>query len=240
MTILHVADLHFTSHWFRWLLNEAPPHDLLVIAGDILSLDSSLTHAAQVEWLARNWFEVYDRPVALCSGRHDLVWSCSGEVWQPAGWLRSFAGPSTWVDGDRFNLHGLSFLSIGCATQPRGGLANIWITHAPPTGAATARTAGGGDGGDFRLATAFLKYKPQMVLSGQVHAPDQWCEWLDDTLMLNPGSTPMARFPNHILINTDQRTLSRITAAPWGPVVETRHFDEVPTAVSRRLSSSLA
>jgi Icc-related predicted phosphoesterase len=100
-------------------------------------------------------------------------------------------------------LNGTSVLSIGCATRPRGGEADIWVVHAGPTKTLVTAHASGGDGGDPDLNASVTRYAPRLVFSGHVHDPVRWCQREDATLFLNPGHVAHAEIPNHILVRTD-------------------------------------
>lgn len=211
MTILHVTDFHFNQHWFDWLRHHAPSHDLLAMSGDMLNLAGATPHPKQIAWVS-DWINDYPRPICLCSGNHDLEWDAKAELWTPAYWLRRLASPSVWVDGQRVTLDALSVLNISCTTRPKGHEADIWVVHAPPAKTSVATRMNGRDAGDPDLAGPVRRYAPRIVLSGHVHDPVRWFEQKDATLYLNPGRTPDAPFPNHILLNTEDLSCQLITA----------------------------
>jgi Icc-related predicted phosphoesterase len=201
MKILHVSDLHFTKHWYHWLSNEAPAHDLLVISGDLLDLHNVTAHSKQIQWVSQ-WIDSHPRPVCVCSGNHDLEWDARTERWTPAYWLRAFDNPLVRGDGQRVMLDGLSLLTISCTTRPKGAPADIWVVHAPPTNTAVARRPSGRDAGDPDLVASVRSHTPRVVLAGHVHDPIHWHERTESTLYLNPGHTAGAPFPNHIILQT--------------------------------------
>jgi Icc-related predicted phosphoesterase len=203
MTILHVTDFHFNKRWFDWLLHRAPPYDLLVMSGDMLDLADATPHRKQIAWVS-DWINRHPRPMCVCSGNHDLEWDSESERWQPAYWLRDLANPRVWIDGQRVELDGHSILNIGCTTRPKGGEADIWVVHAPPTKTLVAARANGGDSGDPHLVDPVRRHAPQLVLSGHVHNPIQWRDHAGPTLFLNPGRNATAEFPNHILVHTER------------------------------------
>ena len=210
MIILHVTDFHFNKRWFDWLPDNAPAHDLLVMSGDMLNLSDPAPHRKQIYWVA-DWIRDYPLPIAICSGNHDLEWDPETELWTPAYWLRELAGPHVLTDGQRVTLDGFSLLSISCTTRPKGAEADIWVTHAPPTGTVVATRASGRDAGDRDLVAPVRRYKPRAVLAGHVHDPRHWFEEKDSTLFLNPGRTANARIPNHILLDTRDLSCEFIT-----------------------------
>lgn len=212
MTILHVTDFHFNKRWYNWLLHSAPAHDLVVMSGDMLDLSAAAPHRRQIEWVT-DWLSDYPRLISVCSGNHDLEWDSETGRWTPAYWLRRIDNPNVWTDGQRIWLDGLSFLNIGATTRPKGGAADVWVVHAPPSGTAVATRANGSCGGDPDLGAAAHRHAPRLVLSGHVHNAIHWQESRNGTLFLNPGYDPEADFPNHILVETDRLGCELITAA---------------------------
>ena len=213
MTILHVTDFHFNQHWFDWLLHRAPAHDLAVMSGDLLDLSIATPQRRQIEWVS-NWFNDYPRPIAVCSGNHDLEWDSEAERWTPAYWLRDIANPHVWTDGQRVEWNGVSVLMIGATTRPKGGEADVWVVHAPPSKTLVATRSNGIDAGDVDLVAATGRHAPRLVLSGHVHSPRHWRERRDGTLFLNPGRNAEAAFPNHILVRTEDMRTQFISAPP--------------------------
>ena len=212
MTILHVTDFHFNKRWFDWLLHRAPAHDLVVMSGDMLDLSAATPQGRQIEWVS-DWLNDFPRPISLCSGNHDLEWDSAADRWTPAYWLRRIDNPNVWTDSQRITLNRLSILNIGATTRPKGGDAEVWVVHAPPSKTAVATRAKGIDGGDPDLVAAISRYAPRLVLSGHVHHAVSWREYRDGTLFLNPGFDQGAAFPNHILVQPDRLTSQLITAA---------------------------
>lgn len=212
MTILHVTDFHFNKRWFDWLLHRAPAHDLVAMSGDMLDLTAATPHRRQIEWVS-DWLNDFPRPISLGSGNHDLEWDDAAERWTPAYWLRRIDNPNVWTDGQRIGLAGVSILNLGATTRPKGGAADVWVVHAPPSGTAVATRSNGADAGDPDLVSAARRYAPRLVLSGHVHHPLSWHEHRDGTLFLNPGCDAETRFPNHILVQPESGRSELITAA---------------------------
>lgn len=211
MIILHVTDLHFNQRWFHWLAQAAPPHDLLVLAGDLLDHRRATPQRAQIAWVSQ-WFADWPGTIALCSGNHDLEWDSSTGRWAPAYWLRDVARPHISIDGQSVVRGGLTVLSLGSAMQPRGAKADIWVVHAPPAGTLVASPVAGGNDGDPDLVTAVHRFAPRLVLSGHIHQPKRWWAYYAGALLLNPGHDAEAAFPNHILIDTDTLDCRHLTA----------------------------
>ncbi|MFT3870380.1 MAG: metallophosphoesterase family protein [Nibricoccus sp.] len=231
MIILHVTDFHFNKRWFDWLPNNAPPHDLLVMSGDLLNLSDATSQQKQIDWVS-TWINEYPHPMCLCSGNHDLEWDAKAERWTPAYWLRSLASPKVWTDGQRVALDGISLLNIGCTTRPKGGKADLWVVHAPPAKTLVATRASGRDAGDPDLLGPARRYAPRVVFSGHVHDPIHWCEQTEPTLYLNPGRTPDALFPNHILLKTDDLSSELITVDKWDTSKKFPATARIPIAVT--------
>lgn len=216
MILLHVTDFHFNKRWFDWLLHRAPPHDLVVMSGDMLDLTIATPQQKQIEWVSA-WLNDFPRPLVVCSGNHDLEWDSAHARWTPAYWLRDIVNPLVWTDGQRVRFDGLSILSIGATTRPKGSPAHVWVVHAPPTGTLVATRTNGDDAGDPDLISPVRRYAPRLVLSGHVHLPLSWQAHGDRTLFLNPGCNPEAPFPNHILVRTDHMSSQLITAPREDP-----------------------
>lgn len=102
----------------------------------------------------------------------------------------------------------------------------MWVVHAPPTKTVVATRASGRDAGDRDLVYPIRRYAPRVVFSGHVHDPLHWCEQKESTLYLNPGRTPDAPFPNHILLQTDDVSCEFITANKQEALCAVSSIDE--------------
>ena len=229
MTILHVTDFHFNKRWFDWLLHRAPPHDLVVMSGDMLDLAGATPHRKQIAWVT-DWLNHFPRPMCVCSGNHDLEWHDQMERWMPAYWIRYLSNRNVWRDGQRIELDGVSILNIGCSMRPKGAHADIWVVHAPPSKTLVAARTDGSEGGDLDLVEPVRRYAPKLVLSGHVHNPLHWRERRDSTLFLNPGHNPDAAFPNHILVRTETMS-SQFYADQKASVALASHSTRQPAGV---------
>lgn len=235
MTILHVSDLHFNRRWFNWLADNAPAHDLLVVAGDLLNhTDDTTRLGKQIEWVS-DWIRAYPHPLCVCSGPHDLEWSSTVGRWTPAYWLREIDDPTVWADGRRLTFGAHSILNIGYTTRPKGGDADIWVVHTPPRGTSVATHLDGRDAGDEELAMTARHYTPRLILSGGVHDATSWCDELGSTLCLNPGREPDVPYPNHIVVNTNDLSC-RFFSAVWH-VARMDSFGGVPAAPAAMAAS---
>ena len=99
MRILMVSDLHYTLKQFDWVTQVASEYDLVVVAGDHLSIASPVEPDAQIavvlEYLARMAAQT---TVIACSGNHDLnARNDLGE--RAATWLPEARAAGVIVDG---------------------------------------------------------------------------------------------------------------------------------------------
>ena len=210
MTLLHVTDFHFNKSWFYWLLHSAPANGLVVLTGDLLDRRRGVPLASQIDWVS-GWLRDFPRPLCVCSGDHDREWDARAARWTPAYWLRDIGNPLVSVDGQRTHVGGLSLLSIGGTTQPKGGAADIWAVHEPAAGTLVALDKERGVRGDPSLMAAVERFSPRLVLSGHVARPARWRHHVGRTMFLNPGSDPEAVFPNHILVHAESLASRLVT-----------------------------
>ncbi len=224
MIILHVSDLHFTERWFAWLLESAPQHDLLCVSGDLLDQTRATPFRRQTSLVAE-WLQMLERPMCICSGNHDLSFDSRLDAWSSAEWLRELASPSVSVDGETAEHRGYSILPVGYTTFPKGGPADVWVVHLPPAGLPVALSTCGLDMGDPTLIASVATHRPQLVLSGHIHDPESWFTQDDGVVYLNPGCARSSRIPNHILINLERATCSRVAESPIGAFTETMRWD---------------
>jgi hypothetical protein len=100
MRILLVSDLHYTLRQFDWLVDAAPRYDLVVVAGDLLDINSAVAvHPQSVVVL--NYLSLLGEGggVAVGSGNHDLTGpDDAGE--QSALWLERARSAGVPTDGD--------------------------------------------------------------------------------------------------------------------------------------------
>lgn len=231
MKILHVTDLHLNPRWFAWLAESAPLSDLVCISGDLLDRDNALPHAAQVEMVS-GWLRQFDRPLCVCSGDHDLEWDARHECWRRASWLAGSLAAHVHGDGAVVDLHGVRVHSISLTTYPKGVPADVWVVHAPPEGVAVGREYAGPDFGEPSMIRTIERLKPRIVLCGRVHEPASWFEQRDGVMYLNPGCLRAARFPSHILLDTESleacRVIDTVLGAHSAQARWSATFDDVP------------
>jgi len=91
MRILLTSDLHSDDAKLRWLVEESPTHDVLLVAGDLLDIFSRTGFIGQKSRMIRWKSSVLacDRAMTWCSGNHDFF---NGDQTPMAGasplWMR--------------------------------------------------------------------------------------------------------------------------------------------------------
>ena len=155
MRILLVSDLHYTLPQLDWVVSVADDFDLVVLAGDTLSIRSAVPLAAQpvviTEYLSMLQSSTQ---VVLSSGNHDLTGpDHQGE--QSALWLSEVRSLGIPTDGDSLEL-GDALVTVcpwwdgplgreRVAAQLAADLGRrparwLWVYHWPPIGSPTSWT----------------------------------------------------------------------------------------------------
>jgi Icc-related predicted phosphoesterase len=207
MRILMVSDLHYTLKQFDWVTQVASEYDLVVVAGDHLSIASPVEPDAQIavvlEYLARMAAQT---TVIACSGNHDLnARNDLGE--RAAAWLPEARAAGVIVDGTALSLDDVLITVCpwwdGEGSRERVGrqLAEdaeivgdrlwIWVYHAPPDASPTSWT-GRRHYGDEDLVKWIEQHRPAVVLCGHVHespfaADGNWIDRVGSTVVFNAG-----------------------------------------------------
>ncbi len=213
MRILHCTDFHGNRRWFDWLAARAAEYDLVCLTGDHIDPLDAQRIDSQVSMVEAALGRIAT-PLALCSGNND---SFNAPEAPPslhqASWLRGLRRAGLWVDGDVFDAGGLRFRCIGWnGLLPSAEGNEIWLHHAPPTRSPAAVDVYGRDAGDEILGEVCRDGKgPAMVLCGHQHDPHQWACRVGRTWCFNPGINAQAVVPNHIIIDTRQRSVERHT-----------------------------
>jgi Icc-related predicted phosphoesterase len=216
MRILLVSDLHYSLPQLDWVVGVAPDFDLVVVAGDSLSIKSAVPLEAQSVVIMQylSLLQASTR-VAVSSGNHDLTGpDAHGE--QSALWFteaRAAAIPSDgdsllvgdtlvticpWWDGPVGRDAVASQLAADAIRRPPNW---VWVYHWPPLGSPTCWT-GRRDYGDEELGGWIEGYRPRFVLTGHVHEspfkPDgAWADRIRDTWVFNAGNQ-MGRVPARV------------------------------------------
>jgi Icc-related predicted phosphoesterase len=221
---LLVSDLHYALPQLDWVVRCAPSYDLVVLAGDMLDISSTVSLDAQsvviLKYLAL--LQGVTR-VFISSGNHDLTGpDANGE--QTALWLAEARAAGIPTDGDTVALDD-TLLTIcpwwdgplgraALDTQlkqdaPRRGQRWIWSYHWPPLGSPTCWT-GRRHYGDADLVGWIEQHRPDFVLTGHVHQPPfkpdgNWADRIGDTWVFNPGHQ-IGPVPAHIELDFEAGT----------------------------------
>lgn len=206
MRVLLVSDLHYTLPQLDWVVGAAPDFDLVVVAGDLLDISSTVSLDAQCVVVLRYLSMLHDTGhVVVGSGNHDLTGpDANGE--QSALWLASARAAGVPSDGDSLVLDDALVTVCPWWDGPAGRDAVaaqlaadavrrparwIWVYHWPPLGSPTCWT-GKRDYGDTELGGWIDEHRPDVVLTGHVHGPPfrrdgAWADRIGDTWVFNAG-----------------------------------------------------
>lgn len=219
MKLVAFGDLHFRRHWFDFITRVIAEgrFDAVCIAGDFLDAhpNALIPLQRQVDWVLA-WFRKLPAGrtrITAVRGNHDYL-----EDEDPSAetnWLQRARHPGVDVDGDVVSFGGWSFVCrpwIGEVATPSGQ--TVVLAHAPPEGTELARRNGWDEGGDYstRLVAEDLRGTKSIVLSGHVHEPDAWLDFVGDVACFNPGCDFTSRIPRHIIVDTDKRRAELLTA----------------------------
>lgn len=221
MKVLAVADLHYTLKQFDWLHTVAPEFDVVVIAGDLLDIVSTVPLQGQLVVVVNHLKRLHESTrLLVSSGNHDLNGrNDAGE--KVARWMTQLRRVGIECDGDRLEIDGTS-ISIcpwwdGPSTQEDVGaqLARdashradrwVWIYHAPPSDSPTS-WAGDRHFGDDALSGWIARYEPDLVLCGHIHQSPfrqggSWADRIGSTWVFNAGKQ-IGPVPCHIVFDTE-------------------------------------
>src|SRR5271166_4465772 len=140
MKILVSADLHYRSHWFHWLSEQAANCDLICIAGDLLDMFRGAPRMEQAREVSR-WIRELSKVtwVAVCSGNHDNAGrQISADRAPVYEWLVALGrGPKVITDGATQVLNDLivTTVSYHCSKEQK----SVWLDR----GAIIRRQRGG-------------------------------------------------------------------------------------------------
>jgi Icc-related predicted phosphoesterase len=206
MKILVVADLHYALKQYDWLKSVAADFDVVVLAGDLLEIASSVERRAQIVVVRAYLEELVQRSrVVVCSGNHDLDsrttegelmarWIVElAEIGVVADWGSVTVGGTLitvcpWWDGDA-TREAIGRQIAADSQKPRDRW--IWVYHAPP---AESPVSWGGrrHHGDAALTEWIRKFEPDFVMSGHVHQSPfvengSWADRMGRTWVFNTG-----------------------------------------------------
>jgi Icc-related predicted phosphoesterase len=219
LRILLVSDLHYTLPQLDWVVNVASDFDIVVLAGDTLSIRSAVPLEAQpvviVEYLSI--LQAITR-VVLSSGNHDLT-GPDAEGEQSALWIEEARHLGIATDGDSLHLEDTLITICPWWDGPFGRervakqLAEdearrparwLWVYHWPPTGSPTCWT-GRREYGDPDLRGWIELHQPDAVLTGHVHEspfkPDgSWADRIGRSWVFNAGNQ-IGRVPTNVILD---------------------------------------
>jgi Icc-related predicted phosphoesterase len=207
--VLLVSDLHYDLRKLDWVVSHATDPataiDVVVVAGDLLDIGSSVPLDAQIAVVLSYLERLAARvPTLVCSGNHDLDHrTASGE--KATRWLAEARDHGVRVDGDSFDLDGWRLtacawwegpvtladlearLEVAAADRPARWL---WAFHGPPEGPLS--WTGARHYGDPELPRLLDLHRPDLVLCGHIHqAPftsqGAWAEHRGATWLFNAG-----------------------------------------------------
>lgn len=223
MRILAIADLHYALRQFDWVGEHLERFDLLVLAGDLLDLGSSVDLDVQ-ELVVQGYLRRFAarRMLLSSSGNHDIQELLSdGE--RAARWMESLNAPNLKPDYQSFERDGVLFSvcpwwdgpdTRGKAEQQlaedavKPKKAWIWLHHNPPLGTPIAWT-----GTEFRgdaVAREWIeRYQPDFVFTGHIHnapfyAAGSWHARIGKSVIFNAGKQPGGK-PAHIILDLGTR-----------------------------------
>lgn len=204
MRVLLVSDLHYDLRTYDWVASQAPDHDLVALAGDLLNIASPVPLDVQIsvvlEYVARL---ATVTTVAVCSGNHDLdTTTPSGE--KATSWLQEAAAAGVVVDGGSTVVAGWQVSSCAWWEGPttlaaveaalqRDDAATpwLWVWHGPPSG--PLAWDGKRQYDDPELPRLLDTHRPDVVLCGHIHqapflADGGWAQQRGATWLFNAGA----------------------------------------------------
>ncbi len=237
MKLLVVADIHYALKQFDWLVGVAHRYDLVIIAGDLLEIASSVDRRAQIVVINTYLRKLSSMTrVIACSGNHDLdAEDENGE--RIAAWMADLEAVGVGVDGATHLIDGIRFSVLpwwdGAVTrgavdkqlQADAALGHerwVWVYHAPPADSPVS-WSGRRHFGDPQLVQWIEIHRPELVLSGHVHqspfvADGSWVDRIDQTWVFNTGQQP-GDVPAMIAIDMSARRAAWLSMA-GGQAVE--------------------
>lgn len=205
MRILHLTDLHFRQRWLDWAHVVAANYDLVCISGDLLDMFAPTPLREQIP-IVSEWLQSLPAKAAVCSGNHCWWENYKGrDADAEAKWLRRLRSRQLIVDGgSRMVDQHVRVSSAGWTDcyEPREAPLEIVVTHCGPRHVEVAQTDREDYGDELLLIR--LRHRRAVVLSGHVHQPRRWCDFVWDRVMcINPGCDFDAQIPRHAIIDVD-------------------------------------
>jgi predicted phosphodiesterase len=104
MRLLLTADLHRDPAKLRWLLEEAPAHDAILVAGDLLDIfsDTGFVEQKSQALIWRQSVLISGKSFAWCSGNHDFFHDVNTPMRAASPlWMRETpSSPTSLTDGE--------------------------------------------------------------------------------------------------------------------------------------------
>jgi Icc-related predicted phosphoesterase len=237
MKMLLVSDLHYSLRQLDWVVGAASDYDIVVIAGDLLSINSAVEADAQIAVVLQYLSRVAAKAtLAVCSGNHDL--NAQNELGERAAvWLEAARADGVHTDGAHIVTDDV-FMTVcpwwdGPKTREQvaarfaadagavGERMWIWVYHAPPSGSPTSWT-GSRSYGDDDLNAWIEQYQPALVCCGHVHQSPWadgggWSDRIGETCVVNSGREG-GPVPPHVTIDIDGRELRWLSSDSAGEV----------------------
>ncbi len=214
MLILSLGDLHFRPHFFDFVAAQAGRYDAICLAGDFLDMHplAKLDVTQQADRVL-DWFQglrTERTRFFAVTGNHD--WWPGDDPGAEGRWLQRARRTGIAVDGDVTAFGGWRFVCWpwSGAVEAVGSLPTVLVAHAPPERTAVAQRKGWDGGGDYAVRLAAENLPQGIVLSGHVHRPDHYLDYVRITPCFNAGCDLTAPIPLHLVIDTEERLVSRI------------------------------
>jgi Icc-related predicted phosphoesterase len=174
MRLLLTSDLHLDETKLRWLLESAPAHDALLVAGDLLDIFSSAGFAEQKSRIIRWKSSVLarERALAWCSGNHDFFQGSHTPMSDASPlWMRESPATKMFVPDGESRLIETPGGSFAVTTLP-------WPVH----------------GGDLMVSgcrTNFIDFTTKLLRRGKILQTEESVPWI---VLCHepPGNTPLA------------------------------------------------
>lgn len=197
MQILHITDLHFNKHWFRWIEKQQDKFEVFCITGDFLDDSKNETLLEQIEWITI-WMKNFQKPLFVCSGNHDI------EELENEDWLNKIL--NVYSDNSIKLINGIKFGCIPFIAPDffEFGECDVVLYHLPPSNTKTSiHNETNEDWGDkefYRNIKSGL-LTPKIILCGHMHHPLDTIDKISNTTIYNTGVNKKQNIPNHHIIN---------------------------------------
>ena len=149
MNLILTSDLHRDGAKLLWLLDEAPQHDALLVAGDLLDIFSNTVMSDQTSGALR-WRDVYlksGKSLAWCSGNHDFYHGDHTPTSEASPiWMRKMPSSGNYLTDGESRLLNVGQAKVAVTTLPwpvSDGEFSIGGTRRNPVDRSFSRTSRG-------------------------------------------------------------------------------------------------